>query len=180
MGVAAALYHAWSEKAFVTNFLSVRFAPLASFFGVPYWLFGVIWFPLILVTGIFVTRMGSSPLKKDILILLTLGNIFTGYLWYLDILVVKAYNPEYIILYATNYALTGLVVYQNWSNDIVHGFAYGTVIGAVIGLLFGPFGVVACGIAGGVLGATRNCTMPEEGTPRHPRQIMDENRTTSK
>jgi len=51
-------------------------------------------------------------------------------------------------------------VFQNWSSDVMHGFVYGTVTGAVIGLLFGPYGVAACGIGGGIFGAIRNYVMP--------------------
>lgn len=99
----------------------------------------------------------------NLLALLTVGNVFTGYLWYLDIEVVKSIHLLYVALYATNYALTGIVVAQNWtSSDIIHGYVYGTATGAVIGLLFGPYGVAACGIAGGMFGAVRNRVLPRE------------------
>lgn len=165
LGVVAAVYHAWSEKAFSTNLFDVHYSSFASFFGVPYYLFGLIWFPLILAVGLWSTRLGNFPLSKGLLALLTIGNIFTVYLWYLDIMIVRAYAFEYIILYVANYALTGLVVFQNWSNDIIHGFAYGTIIGAVIGVLFGPFGIVACAVTGGIFGMARNYSLPIEQQP---------------
>ncbi|MDG6995011.1 MAG: hypothetical protein JRN52_03725 [Nitrososphaerota archaeon] len=171
VGVVAALYHAWSEKAFSTNIFSVRYAPLASFFGIPYWLFGVTWYPLILAVGLLTTGLGRFALRNELLILLSVGNVFTAYLWYLDILVVNAYTSQYIFLYAVNYVLTGLVVFQNWRSDVVHGFAYGTIIGAVIGILFGPFGVAACGIGGGIFGALRNYAMPAK-EPAQRREII--------
>lgn len=164
-GVLAAVYHAWLEQAFVTNIFVVNYAPFASFFGVPYWLFGVVWFPLILVVGLWSTRLGKTSLSESLLALLTIGNLFTVYLWYLDLLVVRAFTVVYVVLYVINYALTGLVVLQNWSSDAMHGFVYGTVIGVVVGVafvvLFGPFAVAACGIAGGVLGAIRNYFLPK-------------------
>lgn len=160
IGIFGATYHAWTEKAFSTNIQFVQYSSLASFYGVPYWLFGMVWFPLILIVGFLTTGIGRINLKKQMIMLLTVGNIFTGYLLYLDILVVKAYDPLYFGLYATNYLLTGLVVYQNWHNDIIHGYVYGTLIGAVIGLLFGPFGLAACGITGGIFGALRNYAIP--------------------
>jgi len=92
--------------------------------------------------------------------LLTVGNLFTGYLWYLDFEVIKAFTVVYAALYATNYVLTGLVVVANWSSERMRGFAYGTVTGAVVGILFGPYGIAACAIGGGIFGALRNYVIP--------------------
>jgi uncharacterized membrane protein len=171
IGITEAVYHAWLENAFTTNIFLVHYSGFASFFGVPYWLFGVVWFPLIFLVGLWTTRLGHRRLSMELLILLTIGNVFTAYLWYLDIIVVRAYTPLYIALYATNYALTGLVVMQNWSSDIMHGYVYGTTTGAVIGLLFGPYGVAAVGIAGGMFGAVRNFVMPKEAPAPNSRQV---------
>jgi uncharacterized membrane protein len=162
VGIIEAIYHAWSEKAFVTDIFRVHYAPYASFYGIPYWIFGIIWFPLVFVVSLWSTRFTRKSLRMELLILLTVGNVFTAYLWYLDIIVVKSYTPLYVALYATNYALTCLVVIQNRSSDITHGYVYGTITGAVIGLLFGPYGVAACGIAGGMFGAVRNFVVPKE------------------
>jgi len=162
IGIILAFYHAYLENAFTTNIFRVKYAPLASFYAVPYWLFGVVWFPFMLAVGLWSTRLGRIDLNKKLLILLTVGNLFTAYLWYLDVLVVVAFNTVTIGLYATNYALTGLVVFDYRSNDAIRGFAYGTVVGAVVGLVFGLFGVAACGIAGGIIGAVRNLVTPRE------------------
>jgi uncharacterized membrane protein len=174
VGIVEAIYHAWSEQAFVTNIFQVHFAPFASLFGIPYWIFGLVWFPLIFFVGLWTTRLGTGPLKQELLILITVGNVFTGYLWYLDLILVKAYTPMYIALYATNYALTGLIVVQNWSSDVMHGYVYGTGTGAVIGLLFGPYGVAACGILGGIFGAIRNYVVPKQSTVRESREAEKE------
>lgn len=160
LGIAEAFYHARLESAFSTNIFSVDYSQLAALFGIPYWIFGLVWFPLILLVALWATRFGNSELKQSLLILLTIGNVFTAYMWYLDVEVVKSYHPLYIALYATNYALTGLVVYQNRPSDVMHGYVYGTLTGGVVGLLFGPYGVAACGIAGGIFGAIRNYLMP--------------------
>ena len=160
-GVILAAYHAWSEKAFTTNTFAVNYAPYASFYGVPYWLFGVVWFPLVLIVGLWSTNLGRSKLNMQLLAFLTVGNLFTGYLWYLDIIVIKVFTLTYAALYFTNYALTGLVVAQNWRNDVMDGFVYGTITGAVIGVLFGFYGMAACGIAGGIFGAVRNYVVPK-------------------
>ena len=160
-GVILAVYHAWSEKAFTTNTFAVKYAPYASFYGVPYWLFGVVWFPLVLIVGLWSTNLGRTKLNIQLLAFLTVGNLFTGYLWYLDIIVIKVFTLTYAALYFTNYALTGLVVAQNWRNDVMDGFVYGTITGAVIGVLFGFYGMAACGIAGGIFGAVRNYVVPK-------------------
>jgi uncharacterized membrane protein len=166
-GVVLAVYHAWSEKAFVTNPFLVHYAPYASFYGIPYSYFGLFWFPLMVIVGLLSTKLARVNLKMQLLVLLSVGNIFTGYLIYLDILVVKAFTLTYVALYFTNYALTGLVVAQHWRNDVMDGFVYGTVTGAIIGLLFGPYGVAAVGIAGGIFGAVRNYMVPKKSSEKN-------------
>lgn len=158
VGVAEAFYHAWLERAFTTTAFSVNYSPYASFFGVPYWVFGIIWFPTVLVIGLWTTRLGHTNLRKELLIILSLGNVFTVYLWFLDLLIIGAFTAVYVGLYVTNYALTGLVVAQNWSSGEMRDFFAGTVIGVVIGVFFGPFGVAAFGIGGGILGAVGSYT----------------------
>lgn len=160
LGVVGALYHAWTENAFTTNWYVVSFSPYASFYGIPYWVFGVVWFPLVLVVGAWTTRAGRMGLRSELLILLTIGNLFTVYLWYLDIIIIRAFTLVYVALYAANYLLTALVVMENRSSDLMRGYVYGTATGAVVGLLFGPYGVAACGVGGGIFGAIRNYAMP--------------------
>jgi len=166
VGIVLAFYHAWLEQAFTTNTFAVQYAPYASFYGVPYWLFGVVWFPLVFAVGAWSTRLGRTELRGELLILLTVGNLMTAYFWYLDIIIIKAFTLVYVALYATNYALTALVVIQHRSSDVTQGYIYGTVTGAIVGLLFGPYGVAVCGIGGGIFGAVRNFVVPKEATPR--------------
>jgi uncharacterized membrane protein len=168
LGIVGAVYHAWNEGAFTTNYAAVSFSPYASLLGVPYWVFGVVWFPLVFVVIAWTSKLGNAGLRKEVLILLTVGNLFTGYLWYLDFMIIKAFTIVYAALYATNYVLTALVVVENWPNDLMQGYAYGTITGAILGLLFGPYGVAACAIGGGIFGALRNYAMPVRpagGTP---------------
>ena len=153
VGVAEAFYHAWLENAFTANLSLVTYSSYASFFGVPYWLFGVVWFPLMLVIGLCTTHFGHANLRKELLIILSLGNAFTVYLWFVDLLIIGFFNAAYVGLYVTNYALTGLVVAQNWPSNEIRDFFTGTIIGMVIGVFFGPFGVAAFGIGGGIVGA---------------------------
>ncbi len=171
LGIVEAVYHAYLENAFSTNISEVHYSQFASLYGIPYWVFGVVWFPVIFVVGLWATRVARSRLNTSLLALLTVGNVFTGYLWYLDIEVVKAYHPLYLALYCTNYALTGLVVAENWASDVMHGYVYGTATGAVVGLLFGPYGVAACGIAGGMFGAVRNYFVPKSQTVPARQQV---------
>jgi len=160
VGIAEAFYHAWSENAFTTNWSLVHFSPMGAFFGIPYWVFGIVWFPLILAVGIWATRAGSARLRVELLVLLTIGNLFTAWLWYLDLIVIGTYTVVYVALYATNYALTALVAFDNRRSDVVRGYVYGTVTGAIIGLLFGPYGVAVVGMGGGIFGALRNYAIP--------------------
>ena len=158
VGVAEAFYHAWQENAFTTNWFTVNFSGYSALWGIPYWAFGIVWFPLVLIVGLRITRMGRSGLTEKLLILLTIGNLFTGYLWYLDLIVINALTPTYVGLYLTNYALTGVVVVQNWARREMREFAVGTVLGVVIGAFFGAFGSVVLGLAGGVFGAVGGYT----------------------
>jgi uncharacterized membrane protein len=153
VGVAEALYHAWLEDAFTANVSLISYSSYASFFGVPYWVFGVVWFPLLLVIALWTTRLGQTHLRKELVIILSVGNVFTAYLWFLDLLIIGTFTAAYVGLYVTNYALTGLVVAQNWSSTEMQDFFTGTIIGMVIGVFFGPFGVAAFGIGGGIVGA---------------------------
>ena len=153
VGVIEALLHALQENGFNTLLSEVEYSPLASFGGVPYWVLGIIWFPVIFVVGLWSTKMGRNPLQVKLILLLSVGNFVTGYFWYLDLLVVNSFSPAYAGLYLTNYALTGLVVAQNWAHTEMRDFTTGTVIGLVVGAFFGGFGAAALGLAGGALGA---------------------------
>jgi len=161
VGVGEALDHAWTENAFTTNWSAVSFSPAASFFGVPYWAFGIIWFPLVLIVGLWSTRLCRAPLSGKLLILLSVGNAFTAYLWFLDLVLVGSFTAAYVGLYVTNYALTGLVVYQNWQSRMMRDFTGGTIIGIVVGVFFGALGAVLIGILGGFLGAIGGYTAKE-------------------
>lgn len=158
VGVAEAIYHAYLENAFTTNYSRVTFAPYSSLYGVPYWVLGVVWFPIVLVVGLWTTNLCRVGLKEALLILLSIGNVTTIYFWYIDSYIIHAYSLVYMGLYVTNYALTGLVVAENWSRIVVRDYAGGTVIGMVVGVILGPFGIAAFGIAGGFLGALSGYT----------------------
>jgi uncharacterized membrane protein len=73
-----------------------------SLFGVPFWVMGLAWFPLILLVGLFLNR-------EILFLLLMVGNLFTIYLWYLELGVIHAICPLCVSLYAFNYVLTAIV-----------------------------------------------------------------------
>ena len=166
LGTAEAVYHAWLERAFTTNPFAVDYSVYASFLGVPYWVFGVVWFPLLLVLSLWFTGGGRRPLSRLFLALLSVGNFFTVYLWYLDLDVIKVYTTVYVALYVTNYILTALVVVENRSDDSVQGFGHGTIAGVVLGgglaVLLGPVAIAACAVSGSVLGSLRNWALPKK------------------
>ncbi|MDA4130879.1 MAG: vitamin K epoxide reductase family protein [Thaumarchaeota archaeon] len=84
-----------------------------SIFGIPFYVFGLIWFPLLLILGLALTDRTKLPLRSDILLpILLVGNIFTIYLWYLELDVIGAICPLCVSLYVLNYALTGLAIYE--------------------------------------------------------------------
>ncbi len=80
-----------------------------SLFGIPFFVMGLAWFPLVLAVGLVTSRWGRGPLNGEILLpLLMVGNIFTLYLWYLELDVIGIICPLCVSLYVVNYALTGL------------------------------------------------------------------------
>lgn len=82
-----------------------------SLFGVPFYLTGLVWFPLVLLIGLLTSRLGKAPVNGEILLpLLMVGNIFTGYLWYLELVVIHIICPLCVGLYAVNYVLTAIVL----------------------------------------------------------------------
>ena len=76
------------------------------------WVYGVVWFPLMLVLGLWFTRGGKSIRGEVLVPILMLGNIFTIYLWYLELGVIHAICPVCVSLYALNYLMTALAVIE--------------------------------------------------------------------
>ena len=127
IGIADALYHAYGEitaystplgnsctinsiwscsKVFLSGY--TKFPPGA--YGISLWVYGVVWFPLMLVLGYwFVRKYGS--LRGEIMVpVLMVGNIFTLYLWYLELGVIHALCPVCISLYTLNYLMTAVCI----------------------------------------------------------------------
>jgi uncharacterized membrane protein len=82
-----------------------------SLLGIPFYVTGLVWFPMAFALGLVTSKMARTQLNSEILLpLLMLGNIFTLYLWYLELVVIHAVCPLCVSLYIVNYALTAIVL----------------------------------------------------------------------
>ncbi|HZW57648.1 MAG TPA: vitamin K epoxide reductase family protein [Nitrososphaerales archaeon] len=122
IGIAVSIFHAWNELTASFQYcnvnpqvscLSVFESGQTSLFGIPYYVFGLVWFPLALILGFLaVNKMpyGITLNGSIILPFLMIGNLFTVFLWYLELGVIGAICPVCVTLYVINYAMTGLAV----------------------------------------------------------------------
>jgi uncharacterized membrane protein len=116
LGIALAIYHAYDEVS--ENFSSCNINPNIScgnvffsghttLFGVPFYILGLVWFPLLLVLGLWSVRTAAGSLRSEVFLpLLMVGNVFTLYLWYIELAVVGAICPVCVSLYVVNYLMT--------------------------------------------------------------------------
>jgi uncharacterized membrane protein len=118
IGIATAIYHAYDE---IVNYstpvsqkcsINAQISCQAVFsfshpFGIPLYVFGIVWFPLVMVVALL---MRPKINRTYMILLLTIGNLFTLYLWYFDIFVVypavHAFCPVCLSMYFMNYVLT--------------------------------------------------------------------------
>ena len=78
-----------------------------SLFGIPFYVMGIAWFPALFGIGFLTSRFGRQPVNSEILLpILMVGNIFTAYLWYLELAVIHIICLLCVSLYFVNYALT--------------------------------------------------------------------------
>jgi uncharacterized membrane protein len=95
------------------NCFDVMHSGHTSLFGIPFYVFGLVWFPLLFILGFYLTNGTGLRIRADVLLpLLMVGNIFTLYLWYLELVVIHAICPLCLSLYIVNYVLTGLALYE--------------------------------------------------------------------
>ena len=84
-----------------------------SIAGIPFWVTGLVWFPMLLALGLYLTKGGTWRLRGEILLpILMIGNLFTVYLWYLELAKIGFICPWCVSLYSVNYVLTALVAYD--------------------------------------------------------------------
>ena len=118
LGIFVAVYHAYSELTgiFTGCNLTVHISCGSVFqygytriAGVPFWLLGVVWFPLMLILGLVLWNKSKSLMIPILLI----GDMFTIYLWYIDLGIIwpaiHAICPVCVSLYVINYFMTIVV-----------------------------------------------------------------------
>jgi uncharacterized membrane protein len=121
IGILIAIYHGYDEVTNysapftgvcnITNYFScvnVFNSGYTKFLGVSLYVYGVVWFPLMLALGVWFTRKGGKIRGELMVPLLMVGNIFTLYLWYLEVGVIHALCPVCISLYTLNYLMTAI------------------------------------------------------------------------
>ncbi len=125
MGIAVAFYHAYGEFTFTLDACSLSkalncqavfasgytsFPPAGSIPGLPaigFWVYGVVWFPLCVVVGLWAIRKYGTPSRSALVRFLMIGNIFTLYPWDIEIRILGGtYCPVCISMYVINYVLT--------------------------------------------------------------------------
>ncbi len=115
-GIAVAVYHAYGEITFTLSSCSftkafdcraVFASGYTSVLGVDFWVYGVVWFPLCVLVGLWAIRRYGTPLGSVLAPFLMIGNIFTLYPWYIEFkLLGGVFCPVCITLYVINYVLT--------------------------------------------------------------------------
>ncbi len=129
VGIPDALYHAYDELTAYTGpgtgFCNTHlvwwdilvscgsvfrsgFTRFPPGYGLAMWVYGVIWFPLILALGLWFARRNGTINGSLLMPLLMVGNLFTLYLWYLELGVIHAICPVCVSMYVLNYVMTAL------------------------------------------------------------------------
>ena len=121
-GAGVAIYHAYDEITSYTTEVSNACHinrtfncgatyPYSHLFGIPLYVFGIVWFPLLLIVSLL---MLPNLSRRILFPILMVGNLFTLYLWYLDLAIVMpqtgAICPVCVSMYAINYVLTAVAL----------------------------------------------------------------------
>jgi len=125
VGIFDAVYHAYSEFTSYSGYLS-NVCSINSFFScsrvfqsgyttfppgsysVALWDYGVVWFPLMLVMGYWFVRRKGSISGLVMVPVLMVGNVFTIYLWDIELATLNALCPVCVSLYVLNYLMTAV------------------------------------------------------------------------
>ena len=117
-GLADAIYHAYDEitenfgQCNISHAIScggVFESGHTSIFGVPFFVLGLIWFPLAIILGLYSFNQGGSDSTfsgKILLPFVLIGDIFTLYLWYVELGVIGIVCPVCVSIYVFNYLMT--------------------------------------------------------------------------
>jgi uncharacterized membrane protein len=117
VGTAVAVYHAYDEVTQNFNSCNVNahvscgnvFASgYVSILGVPFYVLGLIWFPATLLIGLWLTHDAKKMKGEVLLPVLMIGNVFTIYLWYLELFRIGSICPVCMAMYIINYAMTAV------------------------------------------------------------------------
>lgn len=123
VGIVVAAYHAYGEitaysspisnACNINSFVSCTSVFTSGFtkfppgqYGVSLYVYGIVWFPLMLILGLWFGQKRSSLSGEILVSLLMVGNVFTLYLWYLELGVIHAVCPVCVSMYALNYVMT--------------------------------------------------------------------------
>jgi uncharacterized membrane protein len=116
MGIAVAVYHAYGEITYTLSSCSfnrtfsctsVFASGYTTVLGIEFWVYGVVWFPVCLLVGLWAIRKYGSPIRSVTVPFLMIGNIFTLYPWDIEIrLLGGVYCLVCVSLYCINYAMT--------------------------------------------------------------------------
>lgn len=129
-GLAVAIYHGYDEISAYTGpgsnacniftglnpFLSCTTVFASGYatlpphdpHGIPLYVFGLVWFSLMIGLGVWFGRKGGHLNGEVVVPLLMVGNIFTLYLLYIELGVIHALCPICAVMYVLNYAMTGI------------------------------------------------------------------------
>ncbi len=115
-GLIVAIIHALQENLYIPpNFCNINSkiscgglfnSGYTAIQGVPFWLLGLIWFVMLIPVGFLL-----SDRWKILIPVLMVGNLFTIYLWNIEINIVGIICPVCVSLYAVNYAITGVAYF---------------------------------------------------------------------
>jgi Vitamin K epoxide reductase family len=129
IGIAVAIYHAYGELTYAVGGLGscslsksiscagvfasgyTTFPPAGSIpglsKGIEFWVYGVVWFPVCLIVGLWALRRYGG-LKRSVMVpFLMVGNIFTLYPWDIEIRILGGvYCIVCVSLYCLNYLMT--------------------------------------------------------------------------
>jgi uncharacterized membrane protein len=90
---------------------AVASSPYSKLFGIPMYVFGLVWFPLIFTLSLAYSSFGKKEINVMVLLpLLLLGDVFTIYLWFDQLALIGKLCPFCITLYIINYILTVFVI----------------------------------------------------------------------
>src|SRR4029077_8467458 len=90
---------------------------IPGFPGISFWVYGVVWFPLCLLVGLWSIRRHGSPKGSVLVPFLMVGNIFTLYPWDIEIKILGGvYCLVCVSMYVINYILT-FVALTSKSNE---------------------------------------------------------------